>query len=172
MKEIKILNHHLYERSPYKAFDKSKWEDFMKMALEMAKKGYKEEEVPIGALLINQKGEILAKSKNLSITLCDPTAHAEILALREGAKISQNYRLNNTVLITTLEPCIMCLGAMIQARINGLVFGTTDPKGGSIVSKLDIFKIFTWTNHKFWIIYNILADNCSEILINFFKERR
>ncbi len=172
MKEIKILNQHLYERSPYKDFDKHKWEYFMNISLEMAKTGYKEEEVPVGAVLINPKGEIIARSKNLSVKLCDPTAHAEILVLREGAKISQNYRLNNTVLITTLEPCIMCFGAMIQARINGLVFGTKDPKSGSIVSKLDASEVFMWANHRFWIIYDILADKCSKILKDFFRQKR
>ena len=144
----------------------------MEMAIEEAKKAFFEEEVPVGAVVITEDGEVVARAHNKSIATSDPTAHAEILAIREAGRKLSNYRLTKCLVICTLEPCIMCMGALINARIKGLIFGTRDPKAGAVVSKIDFFNEVRWINHKFWIKEGILADRCSKILKRFFKEKR
>jgi tRNA(adenine34) deaminase len=108
-------------------------EKFMTLALEQASLAFQKGEVPVGAL-ITLGGEILAMSHNSSISMNDPSAHAEILAIREAARMLDNYRLINATLYVTLEPCVMCAGAIIQARIQRVVFGAGDPKSGAVVS--------------------------------------
>ena len=107
---------------------------FMNIALSEAKKAAQKAEVPIGAVLVGKNNEILAATHNLTVTLNDPTAHAEILALRQAATKISNYRLPDHVLYVTLEPCVMCVGAMVQARLAKVVYGASDPKGGAIES--------------------------------------
>ncbi len=172
MKGLRLINPELFQRSQYKDFSVSTWEEYMKIALHKAKEGFNRDEVPVGALIIDNKGKILESAYNLSITFNDPTAHAEVVVIRNTANRIGNYRLNEFVLITTLEPCIMCIGAMVQARINGLVFGTTDPKSGAVVSRLDVYKDLHWLNHKFWVIYGVLEKECAKILSDFFKAKR
>ena len=145
---------------------------YMEIAIEEAKKAYLEDEVPVGAVVITEDGDVVARAHNKSISTNDPTAHAEILAIREAGRKLSNYRLTNCLLICTLEPCIMCMGALIYARIKGLIFGTRDPKAGAVYSKIDFFSEITWANHKFWIEEGILADRCSNLLKNFFKNKR
>jgi len=144
------------------------WESLMAMALDKAERGAFVGEVPVGALVVHKNGKILASTHNLSISNNDPTAHAEILALREAGKIIGNYRLHNTVLIVTLEPCLMCTGALIHARIEGLVFGATDKKSGTIVSAFDGLEQ-NFHNHSLWYMGGILAEECAQSLKNFFK---
>ena len=143
---------------------------YMKMALEEAKRAGQEGEVPVGALLV--KGDqILARSHNRCIELHDPTAHAEILALRKGGEMLGNYRLNDTVMYVTAEPCPMCASAMVHGRISRLVFGTVEPKFGAVESKFK-FLDDTCLNHRVEVKRGILEKECAEVLGLFFRERR
>lgn len=150
-------------------------EQWMRHALQLARYAASSGEVPVGAVIVDDDEEtLLAEGWNCPITSCDPSAHAEIVALRRAATKLKNYRINNTTLYVTLEPCIMCVGAMIQARISRLVFGAADPKAGAVISVFNILDETTQgkLNHK--IVYNsgVLADECGAILTHFFKERR
>ena len=142
----------------------------MRIALEEAQKAYRVNEVPIGAVLVSE-GEILAQAHNMPISLNDPTAHAEILVLREASLRKSNYRLPNTVLYVTVEPCLMCLGALMQARISMLVFGAFDPKAGACGGLHDI-PATPGITHKIKIVSGILEKECREILQGFFKSKR
>ncbi len=140
----------------------------MRLAMAEALKGEEEGEVPVGAVLVLE-GQLLASAHNRSITLSDPTAHAEILVLREGGRALGNYRLEGAELYVTKEPCLMCLGAMIHARIKRLVYGAKDEKAGAFSAfSVDISR----ANHRFEIIGGVLEKENSEILRNFFKKRR
>ena len=150
--------------------DKDFNEKYMKMALEEAEKAGQGGEVPVGAILL--KGDqVLAKDRNRCIELSDPTAHAEILVLRKGGEILKNYRLNDTVMYVTVEPCPMCVSAMVHSRISRLVFGALEPKFGAVESK---FKLLNdnGLNHQVEVDRGILEEECAEILKVFFKERR
>jgi len=150
--------------------DKDFNEKYMKMALEEAEKAGQGGEVPVGAILL--KGDqVLAKDHNRCIELSDPTAHAEILVLRKGGEILKNYRLNDTVMYVTVEPCPMCVSAMVHSRISRLVFGALEPKFGAVESK---FKLLNdnGLNHQVEVDRGILEEECAEILKVFFKERR
>lgn len=131
---------------------------WMQYALRLAQQAQAQGEVPVGAVLI--KGdEILGAGFNCPITTCDPTAHAEIQAIRAAAKILNNYRLVDTTLYVTLEPCPMCAGAIVHARIGRVVFGAADPRGGS-------------PNHHPNVTSGVLGAQCSQLLVDFFKLRR
>lgn len=145
-------------------------EEFMKIALEEARKAAQRGEVPIGAVLV--KGErVLAKDHNRCIQLSDPTAHAEILVLRKGGRVLKNYRLNQTILYVTAEPCLMCASAMLHARISRLVFGAWEKKFGAIESKFKLFEE-EGLNHRVEVQGGILEKKCSDLLRNFFKKKR
>jgi tRNA(Arg) A34 adenosine deaminase TadA len=147
-------------------FDKK----FMKMALKEAERAGQRGEVPVGAILV--KGDrVLAKDHNRCIELSDPTAHAEILVLRKAGKVLRNYRLNNTMMYVTAEPCAMCVSAMIHGRISRLVFGTLEPKFGAVESKFRLLND-NGLNHRVTVDRGILGKECAEILKSFFKERR
>jgi len=143
----------------------------MKQALREAEKGSSVGEVPVGAVLASPEGDIVAKAYNQPIALEDPTAHAEILAIRKAGLLFQNYRLNNTTLVVTLEPCIMCMGAAINARIARLVFGTVDPKAGAAVS-LYHFAEDKRLNHRIEIVSGIMEKECRSMIQDFFQVRR
>lgn len=144
-----------------------KW---IKKALSLAKEAAKQGEVPVGAVLV--KDDILiAEASNSPIKDNDPTAHAEITALRQGAKALKNYRLPGTTLYVTLEPCIMCMGAIIHARIERLVIGASDPKSGAAFSIYNIGSD-NLLNHSMIIESGICEDECRELLKSFFKSRR
>lgn len=145
-------------------------EKYMKLALEKAKEAGQRGEVPIGAILV-KRGRVLAKDHNRCIERCDPTAHAEILVLRKAGKVLGNYRLNDTVMYVTAEPCPMCVSAMIHGRISRLVFGAPEPKFGAVESKYRLLKD-NGLNHKVEVEQGILKEECAEILKGFFKERR
>jgi tRNA(adenine34) deaminase len=145
-------------------------EQFMKIALEEAKRAGEEGEVPIGAVLVSE-GEVIGRGRNRPISLSDPTAHAEILALREGAARMGNYRLPNSTLYVTVEPCTMCAGAILQARVRRLVFGAEDPKTGAVRSIYSLFEDER-LNHRVEVTSGILLEECREILRRFFQERR
>jgi tRNA(Arg) A34 adenosine deaminase TadA len=145
-------------------------EKYMKMALEEAEKAGRGGEIPVGAILL--KGDqVLAKDHNRCIELNDPTAHAEILVLRKGGKILRNYRLNETVMYVTVEPCPMCVSAMVHGRIRRLVYGTPEPKFGAVESKFTLLND-DGLNHKVKVNRGILEKECSEMLKTFFNERR
>ncbi len=112
--------------------------DYMRLALQEAKKAGQFDEVPVGAVLVSEAGELLAAARNRTIELCDPTAHAEVIALREAAGKTRNYRLLNTTLYVTIEPCPMCMGALVHARVARLVFGAKDPKWGAAGSLYNV----------------------------------
>ncbi len=145
-------------------------EKCMKMALEEAEWADREGEVPVGAVLV--KGDrILAKDHNRCIKLNDPTAHAEILVLRSAGQVLENYRLNDTVMYVTAEPCPMCASAMIHSRISRLVFGAPEPKFGAVESKLELFKENGF-NHRIEVDQGVLERECAETLRDFFKKKR
>jgi tRNA(adenine34) deaminase len=145
-------------------------EKYMKMALEEAEKAGQGGEIPVGAVLL--KGDqVLAKDHNRCVELNDPTAHAEILVLRKGGKILRNYRLNETVLYVTVEPCPMCVSAMVHGRVGRLVYGVSEPKFGAVESKFRLMSD-NGLNHKVEVDRGILEKECGEILKAFFRERR
>ena len=147
-------------------------EDYMRLALEEAQASSLRGEVPVGAVLVNPvTQEIVAKSGNAPISICDPTAHAEILALRDAAYKTKNYRLSGLTLYVTLEPCTMCAGALSHARIGRVVYGATDVKGGAIESGVRFFEQPS-CHHRPEVTGGILADESATLLKSFFKERR
>lgn len=148
----------------------NKEEVYMRMALDEAKQALKEGEVPVGAVLVLE-GEVLARAHNMPISLNDPTAHAEIMVLREAALRTKNYRLPNTSLYVTVEPCLMCTGALLQARVKELVFGAFDHKAGACGSVYDI-PSSPEVLHKLTVISGVLEKECREILQGFFKAKR
>lgn len=147
------------------------WEALMRLALAEARAAAAAGEAPVGAVLVSRSGEILARAHNAPISLHDPTAHAEILALRQAARQAGNYRLDAPVLAVTLEPCLMCLGAMVHARIGGLVFGARDPKSGAALSCLDGPGL-PFLNHTFPVLPDVLGQECGDVLRDFFQARR
>ena len=143
----------------------------MRQALSEAKQAAREDEVPVGAILVAQDGTVLAKEHNRTITLCDPTAHAEILTLREASRTLGNYRLLNTTLYVTIEPCIMCMGALVQARVAEIVFGAKDPKCGGAGSCYNLAADAP-LNHTIDVQAGLLENECSALIQEFFRARR
>jgi tRNA(adenine34) deaminase len=144
--------------------------EFMQLALEEGRTAALAGEVPVGAVLVRD-GEVVARAGNRTIRDCDPTAHAEILVLREGARKLGNYRLAATTLYATIEPCSMCAGAIIQGRVPRVVYGCDDPKGGAVCS---CFEILTHPrlNHRVEVTSGVLASECAALIQSFFAERR
>ena len=145
-------------------------DNWMTVALLQAKEAGSLGEVPVGAVLVGPEG-LLAVASNAPIRLADPSAHAEILVLRAAAQLRHNYRLPDTTLYVTLEPCIMCMGALIQARVSRLVYGAADPKTGAATSVYSIGSD-NRLNHTLSICGGIMADQCGQLLKEFFKKRR
>jgi tRNA(adenine34) deaminase len=143
---------------------------YMALALEEATAAAAEGEVPVGALIISD-GQVIARAHNRPIALNDPTAHAEILAIRAAARQAGNYRLSGATLYVTLEPCLMCAGAVIHARIGRVVFGARDPKGGAVVSICRVFDD-TRLNHHVDFTGGVMEGLCAEILSSFFQQKR
>jgi tRNA(adenine34) deaminase len=144
--------------------------EYMQLALAEARTAAEAGEVPIGAIVIHE-GRILARGGNRPISTGDPTAHAEIVALRAAAQAAGNYRLPGAVLYVTTEPCIMCAGALIHARIARLVYGCDEPKGGAARSCFSIFD-HPALNHRIQVTAGVLAEECAAILQGFFASRR
>jgi tRNA(adenine34) deaminase len=145
--------------------------DFMKLALSEARKAGQKKEVPIGSVLIAENDELLSAAHNQTITLKDPTAHAEILALRSAAKKIGNYRLLKTTLYVTVEPCPMCMGALMHARVSRIVFGTRDPKWGAAGSLYNLAEDHRF-NHQPEIIEGICESECKKLMQDFFRDKR
>jgi tRNA(adenine34) deaminase len=144
---------------------------FMKAALTEAAAAGAQDEVPVGAVLVSDSGEILASAHNQTIRNCDPSAHAEILALRQACRKLKNYRLLNTTLYVSIEPCVMCMGAIIHARVARLVFGATDPKWGAAGSLYHL-GADRRLNHQVEIVASVLEDECRAVMQEFFKSKR
>jgi tRNA(adenine34) deaminase len=142
----------------------------MELALAEARMAAEAGEVPVGALVINN-GEIISRAGNRNLRDHDPTAHAEILALRQAGQHLRNHRLTGCTLYATIEPCAMCAGAVIHARIARLVYGAKDPKAGAAGSILEVIN-HPRLNHKMEVVSGVLGDRCSEILQDFFRRRR
>jgi len=144
---------------------------FMELAINEAKKAGQKAEVPVGAVLVAESGDILSLSHNQTIALADPTAHAEILVLRKAAHKVMNYRLLGTTLYVTIEPCIMCMGAIVNARVTRVVFGATDIKWGAAGSLYNLAEDVR-LNHRPEIIQGICQDECRELMQEFFRSKR
>jgi tRNA(adenine34) deaminase len=144
--------------------------DFMVLALEQARRARAAGEVPVGAVLV-QGERVIATGANRPISGCDPTAHAEVEALRAGARSLGSYRLSDTVLYVTLEPCLMCAAALVHARVRRVVFGAWDPRAGAAGSMLDAFAL-PGLNHRVDVFGGVLQDECAALLTEFFESRR
>lgn len=142
----------------------------MREALAEARKANAAGEVPIGAVIVC-RGEMIARGQNSVIRTSDPTAHAEIVAIRQAARTFGNYRLSDCILYVTLEPCAMCAGAMVHARLDRLVYAATDPKAGAAGSVLSVIN-HPQLNHQMQVEQGVLADESAELLRNFFRDRR
>jgi tRNA(adenine34) deaminase len=144
-------------------------EGFMRLALEQARLAERQGEVPVGALLVAD-GVVRAQGFNQPISTHDPSAHAEIVALRRAAQELGNYRLPGTTLYVTLEPCLMCVGALVLARVSRVVYGAREPKTGALESLLDAQRLPL--NHRFEVESGVLADECRQLFVEFFRARR
>lgn len=142
---------------------------FMRLALAQAEVAREAGEVPVGAIIVLDGG-VVGRGYNHPIASSDPTAHAEILALRDAARAQGNYRLPGATLYATVEPCLMCVGAIVHARVGTVVYGVPDPKGGAVRSLLDPSTLPL--NHRFEAVEGVLADECRRLLQDFFRERR
>ena len=145
--------------------------DYMEEALLEARQAWEEGEVPIGALVVDPAGRIIGRGRNRPIAAQDPTAHAEIVALRQAAARVGNYRLPGCTMYVTIEPCVMCVGALLQARIQRLVFGAADPKAGAVVS---LFRLADdpRLNHRLEVAPGVAAEACRQLLQDFFRRKR
>ena len=146
-------------------------EHFMRLALDEARKAGKRGEVPVGAVIVDEHQNVLSAAGNNCIEKNDPAGHAEMIVLREAGRKIDNYRLLNTTLYVTIEPCVMCTGAMIHARISRLVYGAADPKTGGVVSCYQVGSDGK-LNHQLHVEGGVWADECSTLLKDFFKEKR
>ena len=143
---------------------------WMSIAIELAKQAEANGEVPVGAVLILDD-KMIGKGRNQSIEINDPSAHAEIQALREGGSKIGNYRLKGSKIYVTIEPCTMCIGALVHARIEKLIFGARESKSGAVSFANDILEKNSF-NHRFKVIEGVLEDECSQLMRNFFRARR
>ena len=143
----------------------------MDLALAEARRAENVGEVPVGAVIVDVDGNVFARGFNQPITTHDPTAHAEIIAMRAAARLIENYRLTGLTLYCTMEPCVMCAGAIVHARIQRLVFGAADPRAGAAGSIYDVVRD-TRLNHQVEVVAGIRERECREIVQNFFEKRR
>lgn len=144
---------------------------YMNLAIEQAMKGARLDEVPVGAVITDSAGTTIGKGCNLTISMCDPTGHAEIVAMRMAASATGNYRLCGTTIYVTIEPCIMCMGAIIHARIARLVYGAPDPKWGGAGSLYD-FAYDKRLNHTIEVVSGVCLNETREIMRRFFRDKR
>ena len=142
----------------------------MRVALDQARKGLTAGEVPVGAVLVIGDA-VVASAFNQPITATDPTAHAELLVLREAARAVGNYRLTDAIVYVTVEPCLMCVGALVHARVREVVYGAAEPKTGALVSSLRALDT-PGLNHRFAVTAGVLEDDCRAIIQEFFREKR
>ena len=153
------------------AVDSLSHRQFMERALDEARRAYEKGEVPVGAVIVDSSGDILAQAHNLTVSTNDPTAHAELLAIRQAAAVMKNYRLTHTSLYVTVEPCCMCAGAMVWARIGRLIYGTADTRGGAAGSLYRIPED-SRLNHRMEVVSGVGELECRTLIRQFFQERR
>jgi tRNA(adenine34) deaminase len=146
-------------------------ENWMRMALEEADRAAAEGEVPVGCVVVDAAGRVLARARNAREAFADPTAHAEMIALREAAARLLTWRLEGATIYVTLEPCAMCAGALVHARVGRVVYGCTDPKGGAIDTMFGIGRT-ECLNHRFDVVSGVLQEECAERLRTFFAKLR
>ncbi|MGB8325965.1 MAG: tRNA adenosine(34) deaminase TadA [Steroidobacteraceae bacterium] len=144
--------------------------DFMRLALALARGAEAQDEVPVGAVLVKD-GHVIGEGANRPMAACDPTAHAEIEALRSAARAAGSYRLGDTTLYVTLEPCVMCAAAIVHARVRRVVFGAWDPKAGAAGSVASVFTMPA-LNHRVDVFGGVLDQECGALLTEFFERRR
>ncbi len=144
-------------------------EAFMRLALAQARRALALDEVPIGAVVVHE-GVVVGAGFNQPVSSGDPTAHAEVVALRAAARARGNYRLSGTTLYVTVEPCLMCVGAIVNARVDTVVYGAAEPKFGAVRSLLDVGALAL--NHRFEVIQGVLEEECRSLMVEFFKSRR
>ena len=147
------------------------WEAIMREALAEARRAESIGEVPVGAVVLSAEGHIVGRGHNRSIRDNDPTAHAEIMALRAAGVVLGNYRLGGCFLVVTLEPCLMCAGSLVHARLAGVVYGAADPKAGAIATRADSLEM-PFHASRVWHMGGILEEECSELLTDFFTRCR
>lgn len=147
------------------------WEGLMDRALDLARQAGARGEVPVGALVVTADGQIIGEGANAPCQLNDPTAHAEILALRAAGRTTGNYRLQDAVLVVTLEPCAMCAAACVHARLAGVVYGACDRLAGAVASRADLLD-WSFLNHRIWHMGGIQSEACAKLLQDFFATRR
>ena len=147
------------------------WSGLMREALKLARQGAQQGEVPVGAVLVDDNGRIVGAAHNETENLHDPTAHAEILALRRAAAVIRNHRLEGCVMVVTLEPCLMCTGALREARVSGVVYGAADSRAGAVSSCLDGLD-YALAGPAPWHMGGIEAESCAALLRTFFTARR
>ena len=146
-------------------------DDYMRLALKQAEKAGQNDEVPIGSVIVAETGEIISSARNMTISLADPTAHAEMMAIRDAARFLGNYRLTGATLYTTIEPCIMCMGAIIHARLKRVVYGADDPKWGGAGTLYNFAEDFR-LNHRVDVVPGVCADECRDLIQVFFRNKR
>ena len=146
-------------------------EEWMRLAVAAARQAAEKGEVPVGAVIVDANGDLLSEASNLTITNTDPTAHAEILALREAGRKIGNYRLVGATVYSTIEPCVMCAGALVNARVARLVFGAHDERFGVVETHFQLCSS-SLLNHRVEIVSGVLADECRELMQSFFRSRR
>jgi tRNA(adenine34) deaminase len=142
----------------------------MRQALSLASAGAARGEVPVGAVVVVDR-RVVGRGYNEPLTSCDPTAHAEIVAMRDAAKTTGNYRLTGASLYVTVEPCLMCIGAAVHARIATIVYGTIEPRAGAVESRQRAYE-HPSLNHKITMVAGVLADDCRKLMLEFFRGRR
>ena len=145
-------------------------DEFMRAAIEQAQLALAAGEVPIGAVLV-VNDEIVSRAFNQPIGAVDPTAHAEILVLRDAARRCGNYRLTNAIVYVTIEPCLMCVGALVHARVREVIYGAAEPKTGALVSTTRALES-AGLNHRFTVVGGVLEDDCRDLIQRFFQEKR
>ena len=151
---------------------KERHEYWMMRALSQAHLAQENMEIPVGAVLVDcQTGELISEAYNQPISRNDPTAHAEVMVLREAAGIRKNYRLPKTAIYVTIEPCTMCVGAFNHARVDSVIFGALEPRAGSLVSNLKLGNE-SFYNHRLHVLGGVLEDECADIMRQFFKNKR
>lgn len=150
--------------------DLKTYHNWMLQAIEQANLAYKNDEVPVGAVVV-RNDQLLGAGFNSCIGQNDPTAHAEVQAIRQACQELENYRLDGAVLYVTVEPCLMCLGTIVHARIDKVVFGTKEPKAGALLERLTNDTI-EYGNHSFTVVGGVLADQCQQLMSSFFESKR
>lgn len=145
-------------------------EALIKRCIELAQQAADNEEVPVGALIVRD-GSVIAEASNQPISRCDPTAHAEVCCIRAAAEVMANYRLVGCTLYSTIEPCLMCAGAVMHARLDAIVYGATEPRGGAVSGSVNYFDELSHL-HKIEVTGDVLAGECRELIQAFFRSRR